>query len=138
MILGILNQGKMTSFVNILELQKPFLDLSLKNASKWPRFDKSQKTIMKLIPWTKNNAKIHPSLKNREKKCTSMTYLRNEDFASQASKSKFLIIKKISYTFFQLAYASKKPLEISLKNIDSSRNQSNFSQWCQKKEISQK
>ena len=67
MILGILNQGKMTSFVNILELQKPILDLSLKKASKWPRFDNSQNPIMKLIPWTKISPKIHPSLINRKK-----------------------------------------------------------------------
>ena len=103
-----LNQGKMTSFVNILDLQKPFLDLSLKKASKWPRFNKSQKAIMKLILWTKISPKIHPSLINQKKKCTFMTYLRNKDFASRAPKSKFLIIKKNSHTFFQLAYVSQK------------------------------
>ena len=138
MILGILNQGKMTSFVNILELQKPILDLSLKKASKWPRFDKSQNPIMKLIPWTRISPKIHPSLINQKKKCTFMTYLRNKDFASRAQKSKFLIIKKILAPSFNQPMYHKKPLKISLKNIDSPRNESNFSLQCQKKEILQK
>ena len=34
--------GKMTNFVNILEMQKLFLDLSIQKASKWDGFDNSQ------------------------------------------------------------------------------------------------
>ena len=108
MILEILNKGKMTSFVNILELQKLFLDLSLKKASKWPRFNKSQKAIMKLILWTKISPKIHPSLINQKKKCTFMTYLRNKDFASWAPKSKFLMIKKNFLHLLSIGLCIKK------------------------------
>ena len=67
-----------------------------------------------------------------------MTYLRNEDFASRAPKSKLLLIKKILAPSFNWPMYHKKPLKISLKNIDSPRNESNFSLRCQKMEISQK
>ena len=134
MILGILNQGKMTSFVNILELQKLFLDLSLKKASIWSRFNKSQKTIMKL---TKISPKINSSLINWKKKCTFMTFLRNEDFTSLAQKSKFLIIKKILARTFNWPMYQKSPLK-HLSKILTPRNGSNFSLRCQKRKISQK
>ena len=108
LMLGSSKGAQTIIFGNIFELQKQKSYLTLKMALKWPEGPNFHLPKTEIGRWTNFSSKINPITSKQWKLSSFMTFLKIFVLAKRAKKSKFLIIKKFSRTFFQSAYVSQK------------------------------